>query len=93
MGLWWNSQDDVCFSLLAPFYVDLVHCLLAFSANAVDRIAQDAVDHVARLGSHLAFGHVPIDDGSEVLPLAAWSRAHVTQRYGHDIALGKVAVV
>ena len=50
-----NVQDNAFVALLAPFFVDLVHCLLSFAANAVDRIALEAVTHVARLGTHLAF--------------------------------------
>jgi hypothetical protein len=67
-----HRQDDDQFVQLSPFFVDLVHCLLAFSANAVDKIAQEAVAYLARLGANLAFGRVPIDDGSSVLPVALW---------------------
>ena len=67
----WLQQDQY-FPMLAPFFVDAVHCLLSFAANAMDLVAIAAVDHVAELGAHLARGRVPLDDGAPVLPKALW---------------------
>ena len=65
-------QQDQYFPMLAPFYVDAVHCLLSFASNAKDLVAIAAVDHIAELGSHLARGRVPLDDEAPTLPRSLW---------------------
>ncbi len=67
-----GAQEDVVFQLLAPFFVDVVHCLQSFAGNRQDRIAVAAVDHLSALGRHLALGHVPVDDNSQLLPASLW---------------------
>ncbi len=65
----YDPQQRQYFEMLSPFFVDAVHCLLAFSSNAMDLVALAAVDHLAELGAHLARGRVQMHDGSAVVPM------------------------